>query len=187
MHKTLKLLTISDIFVFTGFGLVAPILAVFIKENLVGGTLFAAGVASAIFLITHSILQVVFADIFKPKDRRWMLWLGTALIAFVPFGYFFSTTIWHIFIIQFIYGIGAGFAYPSWYSLFTSNIENKESGFQWSVYNSSVSIGTAVSAAVGAWLAEKIGFGWVFLITGLISVFGLLVLFKLDKKVVKKI
>ena len=57
MNRTLKLLTISDIFVFTGFGLVAPILSVFIKENLLGGTLFMAGVASAIFLITHAILQ----------------------------------------------------------------------------------------------------------------------------------
>ena len=187
MHKTLKLLTISDILIFSGFGLVAPIISIFVKDNLIGGTLFAAGVASAIFLITHAILQIIFADIFNPKDRRWMLLLGTLLIALVPFGYIFSTTIWHIFIIQFIYGVGAGFAYPSWYSLFSSYLEKKEGGFQWSVYNSSVSIGTAVTAAVGAWLAEQVGFRLVFLITGAISVLGLLILFKLDKKVVKKV
>jgi len=187
MHKTLKLLTISDIFIGTGFGLVVPILAIFIKDNLIGGTLFAAGVASAIFLITHAILQIIFADVFNPKDRRWMLIVGTILIAFVPFGYIFSTTIWHIFIIQFIYGVGAGFAYPSWLSLFTSYIDRKQGGYQWSVYNSSVSIGTAITAALGAWLAGIIGFKWVFLITGLIAMIGLLILFKLDKNIAKKV
>jgi MFS family permease len=187
MHKTLKLLTISDIFVFTGFGLVAPVLAIFIKDNLIGGTLLAAGISSAIFLIVHALLQILFADIFSAKDRRWMLILGTALIALVPFGYIFATNVWHIYIIQFVYGVGAGFAYPSWYSLFSSYLDRKEGGYQWSIYNSGVSIGTAISAAAGAWLAGIIGFRWVFLITGSIAVIGLLLLFKLDKNVGKKV
>jgi DHA1 family quinolone resistance protein-like MFS transporter len=187
MNKTLKLLTISDIFIFTGFGLISPILAIFIKDNLIGGTLLAAGIASAIFLVTHAILQIIFAEVFNPKDRRWMLILGTLLISLVPIGYIFSTSTTHLFIIQFIYGIGASFAYPSWYSLFSSNIEKKQSGFQWSIYNSSVSIGTGITAAVGAWLAGKIGFQWVFAITGIIAVCGLLILFRLDKNIAKKV
>jgi len=35
MNKTLKILIISDIFVFSGFGLIGPILAIFIKDNLI--------------------------------------------------------------------------------------------------------------------------------------------------------
>jgi MFS family permease len=187
MNKTLKLLTISDIFVFTGFGLISPILAIFIKDNLVGGTLLAAGISSAIFLIVHALLQILFADIFSAKDRRWMLILGTMFIALVPFGYIFATKVWHIYIIQFIYGVGAGFAYPAWYSLFTSNIDKKQGGYQWSIYNSSVSIGTAISAALGAWLAGVIGFRMVFAITGTIAVIGLIILLRLDKNVGKKV
>jgi DHA1 family quinolone resistance protein-like MFS transporter len=75
MNKTLKLLIISDVFVFSGFGLIAPILAIFIKDNLIGGTIFAAGIASAIFLVTHSLLQIFFSYKFNPKDRIWMLWI----------------------------------------------------------------------------------------------------------------
>ena len=187
MDKTLKLLTLSDISIYSGFGLISPILAIFIKDNLIGGTLFAAGLASAIFLITHAILQIIFAETFSSKDRRWMLIFGTVLIALVPLGYIFSTAMWHIFIVQFIYGVGAGFAYPSWYSLFSSHIEKKQSGFQWSVYNSCVSIGTGITAAVGAWLAQIIGFRWVFAITGIITMTGLFILFQLDKNVAKKV
>lgn len=187
MNKTLKLLMISDIFVISGFGFIAPILAIFIKDNLIGGTILAAGIASAIFLITQSILQIIFSYNFNPRDRLWMLWLGTGCVALVPFGYIFSTHIYHIYFIQFIYGVGAAFAYPSWSSIFTSNLEKGKRGFQWSIYSSTAGIGTAITAGVGAWLAEKTSFQVVFIITGILSIVGLLVLFRLEKKVLRKI
>jgi MFS family permease len=186
MNKTLKLLILSDIFVFSGFGLIAPILAIFIKDNLIGGTILTAGIASSIFLITESLLQLLFAYKFNPKDRLWMIKVGTALIALVPFGYIFSTHFYHIYIVEFIYGVGAAFAYPSWSSLFTSNLEKGKRGFQWSIYSSSVGIGTALTAGVGALLAEKIGFQLVFIITGILAIIGLLILFKLEKKILRK-
>lgn len=186
MNKTLKLLIISDIFVLSGFGLISPILAIFIKDNLIGGTIFAAGLASMIFLITHSVLQIWFSYKFNPEDRLWLLKVGTAIIALVPFGYILATHFYHIYIVEFIYGVGAAFAYPTWSSLFTSNLEKGKRGFQYSIYSSSVGIGTAITAGIGAWLAERIGFHWVFVFTGLLSMLGLFILFKLDKKILKK-
>jgi MFS family permease len=187
MNKTLRLLIFSDVFIYSGFGLIAPILAIFIKDNLTGGTIFSAGLASTIFLITHAGLQLLFSYKFKPKDRLWMLRLGTFFICLVPFGYIFSTSIYHIYIVEFIYGIGAGFAYPSWSSLFTAHLEKGKRGFQWSVYSSSVGIGTAITAAVGALIAEKLGFEIVFILTGLLALAGLLALLRLEKKSLKKI
>lgn len=187
MNKALKLLIFSDVFVISGFGFISPILAIFIKDNLIGGTIVSAGIASAIFLITHSLLQILFAYKFNPKDRIWMLWFGTGLIALVPFGYIFAKSIYHIFLIQFIYGIAAAFAYPSWSSLFTSNLEKGQRGFQYAIYSSSVGIATAITAGVGALIAEKIGFQWVFSFTGLFAIIGFLILLKLEKKILKKI
>ncbi len=186
MNRTLKLLMISDIFIFTGFGLISPILAIFINDHLVGGSIFAAGLASTIFLLVHSVLQIIFAQVFNPKDRLWMLLLGTFFIAIVPFGYIFSTNIWHLYIVQAIYGLGASFAYPSWYSLFSAYLDKGQRGFQWSIYSSSVGLGTAITAAVGAWLASTTSFEVVFILTGLISIIGLLCLFKLERKALKR-
>jgi MFS family permease len=186
MNRTLKLLIISDIFVFSGFGLIAPILAIFIKDNLIGGTILAAGIASGIFLITKSLLQVLFAYKFNPEDRLWMLWVGTGMIALVPFGYIFSTSVYQLYLVQFIYGVGASFAYPSWYSIFASNCDKGKRGFQWSVYSSSVGIGTALAAAGGSLTAENFGFRIVFIITGTLAILGLLILFGLEKKILKR-
>ena len=187
MNRTLKLLILSDIFVFSGFGLISPVLAIFIRDNLVGGTILAAGIASAIFLITHSLLQILFAYVFNPKDRLWMIWLGTFFIVLVPFGYIFAKSIYFLYAVQFIYGLGASFAYPSWASLFTSNLEKGKRGLQWSFYSSSVGIGSAIAAGCGALLAQKTSFEIVFAITGTLAVIGLLILFKLDKNSLKKI
>jgi DHA1 family quinolone resistance protein-like MFS transporter len=186
MNKTLKILIISDIFILGGFGFISPILAIYINDYLTGGSIFSAGLASMIFLITHSVLQIFFADKFNAKDRLWMLLLGTAMITAVPFVYVLSKHIYHIYIGEFIYGLGASFAYPSWYSLFTSHLEKGQRGFQYSLHSSGVGIGAAIAAACGGWLAEKAGFGAVFAAAGVFSILGFLLLFKLEKSILKK-
>ncbi len=186
MNPILRLLIISDIFVFGGLGLISPILSIFINDNLAGGSIFSAGLASTIFLLTHSLLQIVFSYKFHPKDRLWMLRLGTGIIALVPLGYILSTSIYHIYVVEFMCGIGAAFAYPSWSSLFTAHLEKGKRGFQYSIYSSGVGIGTAITAVVGGWIAEKTSFEWVFILTGIMAMIGLAFLFKLTKKASKK-
>lgn len=187
MNKILKLLILSDIFVFGGLGLISPIFAIFIKEGLVGGTIAAVGIASAIYLIVNSVLQILFSKIFNPKDRFWMLCLGTFLIVLVPFGYIFSKTIWQIYIVQLIHGIGAGFAFPSWSSLFTSNLEKGQRGYQCSIHSAGINLGCGFTALIGAMIAQYYSFNAVFLITGFISLIGLLILFGLERKKLNKI
>ena len=186
MNTTLKLLIISDILVYGALGFVGPILSIFIDDNLVGGGIFTAGLASTIFLLTHAVLQIIFSYKFNPKDRLWMLWLGTGIIALVSIGYIFSTHIWHLFLAEFFYGLGAAFAYPSWSSLFTAHLENGKRGFQYSLYSSGLGIGTAITATIGGFVAEKIGFKFVFMLTSILAIIGLLILFKLKKSVLRK-
>jgi hypothetical protein len=88
MNRTTILLLISDVFVLTGFGLVQPILAIFIKENLVGGTIFAAGISSMIFIIAKSIIQLPLSNIVDTHQRSFrlrILMVGTFLEVAVPF------------------------------------------------------------------------------------------------------
>ena len=53
MNRTMKLLLLSDIFVLTGFGLIQPILAIYINDGeIAGGNMLTAGIASSLFLLT---------------------------------------------------------------------------------------------------------------------------------------
>lgn len=174
---------LSDIFVLTGFGLITPILAIFIKEDLAGGSILAAGIASTIFLITKCSIQLPFSKyIDAHKDKVKWLVIGTILIVLVPFVYIFSKTITHVYLAQILYGIGAGLAYPTWLGLWSTHLDRKHESFEWSLYSTSVGIGTAITAIVGAAIANYVGFNLTFGIAGIVSLGGLFILFKLEKQ-----
>lgn len=186
MNPTIKLLMLSDIFVITGFGLIEPILAIFIKENLIGGTIFAAGLASMLFLITKCIIQLPFSRYVDTHENkvRWLL-IGTLFIAVVPIVYIFATHINHIYIGQVIYGIGSGLAYPTWLGLWSTHLDRKHESFEWSLYSTLTGLGTASTAAIGAAISEFIGFKYTFAIVGMMSLIGCFILLYLEKKDIK--
>lgn len=183
MNKTLKMLLFSDIFVTTGFGLFEPILAIFIKENLVGGTIFAAGVASTLFLVTKCLVQLPFARYVDKHDDKvkWLL-VGMLLISTVPFIYVFAHTIAYIYLAQIIYGLGAALAYPTWLGLWSINLEKHKESFQWSLYSTLTGLGTAATAAIGGAISEFVGFRVTFIMVGIMSLLGCSVLLLLERK-----
>ena len=187
MNKTIKLLMISDMFVTTGFGLIEPILAIFIKENLIGGTVFTASLASTIFLFTKSLVQLPFSRyIDKEKDKvRWLIF-GMILVSIVPFIYIYSNHIKMIYLAQVLYGVGAGFAYPTWLGLWSINLDKKKESYEWSLYSTIVGLGTAAAAAIGGAIAQFIGFAYTFMFVGIMSFIGCFILLDLEKKRIKK-
>ncbi len=187
MNRIVKILMISDIFVFTGFGLIEPILAIFMKDNVVGGTIFAVGIASTIYLVTKSLVQLPFSRYVDNHDHK-LIWLkiGSGLIVLVPFLYMFAKEIHAIYMIQIIYGIGAGLAYPAWLGIWSANIDKNHTSFEWSFYYTLIGLGTAMTAAIGAAVAEFIGFNYTFLLVGILSFIGCSLLYMLEKKNVKK-
>ena len=181
MNRTIKLLMLSDVFVLTGFGLIQPILAIFINEGVAGGTILTAGVASTLFLVTKSLVQLPFSRyIDESKNKtRWLI-LGTALIASVPVMYIFIDNIYQVYLAETLYGIGSGLAYPTWVGLWSLNLNPGRESFEWSVYSTSTGLGTAVTAAAGAAIASFAGFTATFILTGFLCLLGCGILLMLD-------
>jgi len=183
MNRVIKLLMISDIFVITGFGLIEPILSIFIKENLIGGSVFAAGLASTLFLVTKSVVQLPFSKYVDDHDNKikWLI-VGTFVIAIVPFIYIFAKDVKFIYLAQVLYGIGAGLSFPTWLGLWSTNLDKRHESFEWSLYSTISGLGVAVTASVGAAIASFFGFAYTFLAVGLMSLVGVFILFKLEKE-----
>ncbi len=187
MNRTLKLLLLSDVFVSTGFGLIAPIFAIFVKEDIVGGTIFTAGIATTLFLLGKGVFQLPFSRYVDAHDNkvRWLM-VGTFLGTTVPIVYLFSTSIYHIFIAQALYGLAAAMAYPTWLALWSTNLDKKHEGYDWSLYSTFTGLGAAVTATVGSAIAQFIGFQYTFALVSLISLVGGLVLLGLERERVKE-
>jgi MFS family permease len=188
MNRVTKLLLISDIFLVTGFGLVEPILSIFINGSLLGGEIYAAGFASMLFLFTKSFIQLPFSKYVDKHDHnsRWLI-VGTICVATVPFLYVFATTVEHIYIAQVLYGIGSGLAYPTWLGLWSTHLDRHHESYEWSLYSTLTGLGTASAAVIGAVLVELIGFRPTFLLVGFMSLVGCFILFFLQAKTQTKI
>lgn len=178
MNRTLKFLMVSDIFYGTGFGLVAPIIAIFIKENLTGGSIFAAGIATTIFILVKSVVQLPFSRYVDRHDRK-LKWLkvGYALILFNPLIYIFADHMNYIYVAEAIHGIGSGLAFPAWLGLWSTHLDKGHESFEWSLYSTVVGLGSAATAAGGAAMAEFIGFNLTFAVVEIMVIFGFIVLF----------
>ena len=184
MNRTMKLLLLSDIFVLTGFGLIQPILAIYINDGgVTGGTMLTAGMASALFMLTKSLVQLPFGHYVDSQagKERWLI-LGTLLMAAVPIIYLSANCIDHIYLAELIYGLGSGLAYPTWLGLWSVNLDPGRESFQWSIYHTSTGMGTASTATAGAAMASQVGFSATFLLAGLLCIVGCLVLLILERR-----
>lgn len=176
MHKILRSLILSDLFLLGSFGLIGPIFAVFMLQDIAGATITAIGVAAAIQLITKSVLQILvgrWTDAEEGNKRElFTLFIGSIIMSLVPFGYIFSTTLAHIYILQLIYGVGLALVYPGWIVIFMRYTRDEKAGYEWSVYNTVVSLGMAAAAFLGGYFAEAFSFSHVFVAVGLLSFVG---------------
>ena len=184
MNRTMKLLLLSDIFVLTGFGLIQPILAIYINGGgVTGGTMLSAGLASALFLFTKSMVQLPFGHYVdkQPGKTKWLI-LGTFLMAGVPIIYITANSIYHIYLAEVIYGLGSGLAYPTWLGLWSANLDKGRESFQWSVYSTSTGLGTAATGAGGAAVASVVGFNVTFIMAGLLCMLGCMALIYMGRR-----
>lgn len=185
MNKILKLLILNDFFFWTALGFVGPILAIYINDDITGGTLGLTGVAMSIYWITKSAVSLI-ASYFTDHDsdnssKLVTVFLGTLITFLVPVGYIFAQNIWHIILIQALFGVGAGLSYPGWMTLFTDFIDKGREGFEWSLDSAGISFGNGVAIAISGFIAQAYGFQMLFILVLGLNFLSLLMIILLLK------
>ncbi|HLD61261.1 MAG TPA: MFS transporter [Patescibacteria group bacterium] len=176
MNKVLRTLVLSDLFILSSFGLIQPIFAVFVLKIIPGATVSSVGLAIAIQLFTKALLQIIvgkWSDEEKGNCRElYTLIIGSLIISVVPLGYIFASSLAALYLIQFLYGMGQALSYPSWRVMFTRYTDRNRAGYEWGVYDTVVSFGTAAAAAIGAYLVEQYSFTHLFVFVAIMSFVG---------------
>lgn len=176
VNQVIQYLTYSDILMLSGWGLVSPIIAVFFTEQIVGGSVAVAGLATTIFYLTKSIIQIPvarFVDLKKGEwDDFWTMIIGSVMISISAFLFIFAKTPIHIYLIQAFYGVGTALSYPSWLAIFTRHIDSREEGLEWSLYYTATDLGAALTAGLGGLMAAAFGYRELFFIVGIASLIG---------------
>lgn len=176
MNHIIQVLTVSDIMMISGFGLVAPVFAVFITNQIHGGTVFTVGLAGSLFAFFSGFISIPMAHIIDAdngeKDDFRFLFIGSIMQSIVPFLYLFIFSSWQLYLVQIFYGIAAAFSYTSWSAIFSRHLDKDKIALEWSLYNTATSLGAAATAAIGGAIAEVFGFSWLFIVSGIMIFAG---------------
>ena len=176
INPVIRVLILSDVIVWTADGLLAPIFAIFVADVIAGGTIQAMGIAMGIFLIAKSLSEIFVGWAIDKhpgeRDDLYTAFWGTMGIAAVMFLYTGASDLWHVYVLQALFGIADAFAYPGWNAIFTRHIDRKREGFEWSLYDVSIGIAMAIAAFLGAFVVERFGFDVLFVATGVLTLAG---------------
>lgn len=161
---------------FSGLGLINPIFAVFIKEDLRGATLASVGMAATIFLVVKAVLQIPIARFTdrEPASLRefWTLVVGQGIIAIVPFLYLLIDSVGELYGVQALYGLGAALAFPGFMAIFTKFGDHEKAAFSWSLHSTVVLLSMAAAAGIGGYVGQHYGFRVLLVGVGALTFLG---------------
>jgi MFS family permease len=161
-HKNSKILLKASIFSNFGFGLFAPISAIFVQK--IGGSLLDIGFAYALYCIFTGIFVICFGNSkFYKKNIRKMVVFGYAFQSLCYLGYIFVSSPIHLFIVQIFLGMTAGILEPAWDAVFSAKQSEKEEGRSWVMWTGSINFVAGISAIIGSLIAS-FSFNLIFII-----------------------
>ncbi len=178
INKIIKFLIISDFFLNSGWGLMGPVFAIFIVQNITVGSFSeaakVAGFASLFFWIVKSILQIPIGNYLDKnrgeKDDFWFMVVGTFMMGIVPIGYLFSSQPWHIYVLQIFYAVAAAINLPSWSAIFTRHIDKGREAMEWSTHSTFLGIAAGISGGIGGVAVASFGFNMVFIFVSVFTI-----------------
>lgn len=180
----IRALIVSDFFLFFSTGLLAPIFAVFILQN-IENKIEVIGYAVSIYWLTRVLTVIPFSrfmDKLKGEtDEYYFMVIGTFITACVPLFYIVAYAPWHVFLLQMVSAMANSMAVPAWRILFTNHIDSRIIGFEWSLEDVGVGVATALSASAGAFIADRYGFSLLFVFIFIFGLIGTLILLPLSQ------
>lgn len=191
INRIIKAMIISDVIVHTGWGLLGPVFAIFIVQNIevanVAEAAKVAGFASLVYWVVKSSLQIPIGRYLDKnhgeKDDLWSMVIGTFLTGLVPFGFIISSWPWHVYAFQVLHAVGMAMVIPSWSAIFTRHIDRGKEAFEWSLRSTSLGFATGLAGATGGLIAALFGFKIIFILAGLLSFISAFLLLLIHKEV----
>lgn len=187
LNKIIIILISADLLLYGAWGLIAPIYAIFITEQIRNGSIEIIGLLVATFWIVKSIIQPFlanFLDIKKgEKDDFLFLVIGTIIASFVPLGYFFAKTIFDVFFLEILRAIAMALIVPSWFGIFSRHINKNWYAFSWSVHSTTLGIAIGFSALFGSIIASMLGFKYLFILVSFFTFCSVIMLFYIRKTI----
>ncbi|MFA6161397.1 MAG: hypothetical protein WCT54_02225 [Patescibacteria group bacterium] len=155
-------LLVSEILTSGSYGLMMPILALFLTDKISGANLMSIAVAVAIYLFAQAGFSWIFSSYMhhaKTMERAQAgLFFGSAVITLVPVAYAYSTDMSQVMLAQIVLGLGYGLMYPAWTWLANDHAPNKYLNSLKNLHSLISALSLAAVTAIGGFVAYFYGY-----------------------------
>lgn len=176
VNRIVKFMVLSDLIFWLGWGLIGPVFAIFILDNIKDGSAIVVGLATGVYWIIKSILRVpmgMLLDSLKgEKDDYWFMTGGLFIAALVPFGYVYATQAWHLYLLETVHAVSMAMSLSGWSAIFSRHLDRGSEATEFGLDATSVGLGTGISGIIGGWAVTQFTFQQVFMATGFLGLVG---------------
>jgi predicted MFS family arabinose efflux permease len=180
INPIVRILVLSDLVFWTGWGLIGPVFAIFILQNIEGGSAAVAGFATAVYWVIKSVLRIpigLFLDSFKgEKDDYWFMTGGLFIAALIPFGYVYISQPWHLYLLEAVHAVAMAMSLSGWAAIYSRHLDKGKEATEFGLDATAVGLGTGISGALGGMALSYFSFQQVFIATGFLGILGALLL-----------
>lgn len=174
--KILRAMTLNDITYWGSDSFIFVIFALYVVEFIPGGSATHVGLSWFVYEGTKALLSIPVGQFFdKHKgyiDEIWGLTIASFLAGTTYMLLSQATQLWQLYVAMLVLGFFATINLTSWRVLFYNNIDKGEYGETVGIYQTLMSIGTALAVALGGIVGDRFGFDVVVLLGGFIIFVG---------------
>ncbi len=179
-NRVVRNFILVDLVLLAGWGLIEPILALYVVGNVAGATVVTVGTAAGIYWIFKSMLQIPIAKYLdrtsgEEDDLRFLI-AGLLLAAFSAFAFSLVTKIWQLYVVQLIHAVAFGLYAATWPAIFSRHLDKGKVSFDWALDSTAVGISAGLSGFFGGVIANWLGFKAVFVLAALFTLLSAFVL-----------
>ncbi|MDO8664932.1 MAG: MFS transporter [Candidatus Liptonbacteria bacterium] len=171
--RIVKYLILVNLLFFAGWGLIEPIFAVFIVDNVAGATVVTVGIFAAIYWILKSVLQLPIARYLDKtpgeKDDFYALIFGLFLASISAFMFVLVHETWQLYAVQVLHSLAIALYIASWPALFSRHLDQDKVSFDWALDSSAIGLSAGFGGFFGGVIAQAFGFETVFLLVAFFS------------------
>ncbi len=190
VNKVVRNFVLADLVLYLGWGLISPIFAVFIIQNIPGATLGTVGLAIGLYWLSRAIIQLPVALYLDKsdgeKDDFYVLLLGLILASLAAFSFNFVRTATELYAVEVIQALGFGFYAPAWSGIFNRHLDKERVAFDLSLDSTVLALASGVTALLGGLIAETMGFKLLFIIGGIFSLLAAVIIFLVPELILPK-
>jgi MFS family permease len=161
MNRVLRTLLITDSLMFLSSAMLGPVYALYIGG--VNGTALDAGLSVGLFSLVTGIVTLLsgtYAD--RLKNCKYFMVFGYTIAGLGNLLFIFAGSVFMVFVIQVILGLGIGISAPSFKALYSKNLDKRKEATEWGMWESITYFAIAGGAALGGFVVYTYGFAPAF-------------------------